>query len=572
MPTSKSRARAKVAIVCCVVAILAYIYVLEEYSPHYPQLSPRKKTPVPTFALSQRSTLFFILAVLPPVLTARWVVGRGGLSLLRLTQPIGLAVALCILTRCLTARMPSPINCYQPGSAMITVIFMMETGVTLERILIRVTLRTIGTLIGAVASIAGALLITLLGHDPLVAASFSCAVFVICAVLAKEKAATSYIWTVVQVTYSLVFFGFVLKGWDFLWGRMISVFVGEIISVLSNLFMNSVCNDIRQSLSQVHIVLATGQIIDKALVSVDFVCLRGEVSTLPEGKQLSEESVGPVSTRGDYEYYNLKVENTNIEALRDQIEAQPFGQKLASDESALTVKCSACWADIQMMRWFLRSSCLDLLFGRSELDYNVLPQKAHLVFMRSAALVHVEPMDGQDWKGASMHLQKLREEFQTLGHPLRQLFNGFPTQQAQDESIVPLLQAVATGLVSSQRLLGLVWQDWKAAAVAGLKEDLLNGEGDAVPSVRQIPQQLRCGSRRAAFCYNLELVISELAEFVSLYTSVLQVPPKHAEAICKPLSRLMIPTDGFKPRRRFASRGVSGIDSGVGLLRQDSLV
>ncbi|CAE8627275.1 unnamed protein product [Polarella glacialis] len=187
----------------------------------------------------------FLAPLLPPILTVECVRNAGGLGLVRQTAPLGFAVALCVAAKSVTSSLPPPWDGFQPSSAIVTILLLMETGITLERLLIKATQRIAGTCIGGMLAVASALILDQASHDRAVVASLFFAVFTSCAALQKNHSPVSYLFTVVSLTYSLVFYGFVNNGWPFLAGRLVSVFVGEVLSVLSSLGFDLVCRDPR---------------------------------------------------------------------------------------------------------------------------------------------------------------------------------------------------------------------------------------------------------------------------------------------------------------------------------------
>ncbi|CAE8684828.1 unnamed protein product [Polarella glacialis] len=469
----------------------------------------------------------FLAPLLPPILTVECVRNAGGLGLVRQTAPLGFAVALCVAAKSVTSSLPPPWDGFQPSSAIVTILLLMETGITLERLLIKATQRIAGTCIGGMLAVASALILDQASHDRAVVASLFFAVFTSCAALQKNHSPVSYLFTVVSLTYSLVFYGFVNNGWPFLAGRLVSVFVGEVLSVLSSLGFDLVCRDTRASMSVCHILDTSKQIIDKTFLTLDVVFMRNQI-------QAAKESAQPLrvlgrrrtvsAAMGDFIGFGVETNVAKLKQLMHSDQLESYLALLESTEAALQTRCRACWSDMQTMGPIIHTLGVRGLLVEPP-DYSVLPQRVHRIFVQSCAMAHSAPVEPECWRSAEVQLERVRAALNSVKGPLEIIFDHFPTfrsvSSVEKVELLRALQELSSALLQAQQALGLVWEVWKDWS------DLI-----------QPGQATRKGSLRrpAAFCHGFDLILVELAGLIHFYIPLFEIPEKECQEVVKTLA------------------------------------
>merc|ERR1711933_626761 len=87
----------------------------------------------------------------------------------------------------------------------------------------------------------------------------------------------AYTFTMTRVTFSLVFYGYVRRGWVAALDRFISVFVGEAIAILCTVVFSLLFFRVVSSLSTVTIIVKSQEIFAKTLVALYFAFIRNQI-------------------------------------------------------------------------------------------------------------------------------------------------------------------------------------------------------------------------------------------------------------------------------------------------------
>mmetsp|Transcript_93342 Transcript_93342/g.147508 ORF Transcript_93342/g.147508 Transcript_93342/m.147508 type:complete len:137 (-) Transcript_93342:36-446(-) len=99
--------------------------------------------------------------------------------------PIAAASSMCVFLSLVTQHLGFPWHHFSPTTALITVVFVMDMG-TLERFIIKVTLRGLGTILGGFSAVFAAEMSDLCDHHVMIQVCCCFTVFSFDMVLAKK--------------------------------------------------------------------------------------------------------------------------------------------------------------------------------------------------------------------------------------------------------------------------------------------------------------------------------------------------------------------------------------------------
>eukprot|EP00913_Durusdinium_trenchii_P003132 g2894.t1 len=235
--------------------------------------------------------------------------------------------------------MAAPWNRFQASTAIVTVVLLMEPGITLERLI----LNEARPLRLEFASL----------EDPVQICSFCFAVFTIFGTFQVLRGHLSFMFSAMCISCAAVMFGFMVSGWVLIHAQVVSVLVGEIISLVCSLFFELVLGDPSGGpWSLVHLVKSCKDILDQTHTAVE-----PGVDSPP--------------------------------ALSDVVARLGI---LEEEEAGRAQRARSCVEEIQ----------------EKPRDYQLLPQQVHGLFLQACALGHISPLAPRDWETIGRHFQSVR--------------------------------------------------------------------------------------------------------------------------------------------------------------------
>ncbi|CAK9022792.1 unnamed protein product [Durusdinium trenchii] len=445
-------------------------------------------------------------AILLPALTIWAIAWAGGRPLLRKTLPFGTAVSICLLLRTLGDCMAAPWNRFQASTAIVTVVLLMEPGITLERLILKFLQRLAGTCCGSLLAILMALSIEVMGKDPVQICSFCFAVFTIFGTFQVLRGHLSFMFSAMCISCAAVMFGFMVSGWVLIHAQVVSVLVGEIISLVCSLFFELVLGDPSGGpWSLVHLVKSCKDILDQTHTAVDLVFTKHTSlllsSTASRSVQFRRSGRARTLSGSLLDLLTRRVSP----ALSDVVARLGI---LEEEEAGRAQRARSCVEEIQ----------------EKPRDYQLLPQQVHGLFLQACALGHISPLAPRDWETIGRHFQSVRGFMRVALEMLKYIL---------DLALNPLGRAPSAGECSGklERLCG---------SLEGAREELLKawatsktaGSETAAADDETATASLHA---TAALCtlhptgQGFDGLVVEMASFALFYFQWLKVEEKEAE-------------------------------------------
>lgn len=375
-----------------------------------------------------RGHALWLLTCLIGALVVAWAWQSGGGSLVRKAVPVSTAVSICVGMSLASSHMGEPYSHFSAVTALVTVVFVMEMG-TLERFIVKCTLRSLGTVLGVCMAVCGAEASDLTGHHSAVIVGFCFCVFLVNAVLAKQFVPYAAAFSFASVTYALIFFGYLRQGWPAVWERFVSVIIGELTAFLVIIFFDFVCWDLCSTLCISLLVTKAEQIFDHTLAMVDFAFARNEIAAFKIGDG-ETDSLSGFEDRDLHKvlaaWLQLNGHPSKPDLQERMRQSAHFCDSMDSAVSGMQAECRSCWSDMSFTRSIM-PAVLHKFIGNTP-DYGVLPEKVHPVYVQVSALAHATHVEPQRWASEGPRLEALRLNFRALDQPFKELFK----QQAKD--------------------------------------------------------------------------------------------------------------------------------------------
>lgn len=448
-----------------------------------------------------------------------WAYYYGGKDLVSAVLPVGCAVALCVSFSFLCYRLGPPWDGFSPSSALITIVFVMEM-TSFERFMIKTSLRTLGSISGGIVAVVWAEVSDLLGHNLFFMIGICFGVFLVDSVLAKLYKDVAYVFMIVSVTFSLVFFGYLQHGWTACWSRLISVFVGEGLAAFCIVVFSVASGEWHNSKSAKNIVKKTDMIFDKVIIAVDFAFVRNMISSL------ADESVD-ISQIKDYavhaevrDYFHLDTVN-DLEELKSAAQASSFATfPVDMQVSQLQSECRSSWADMQLVRGVVpRILCGKQVFCELP-NLGLIFDKVHPLYVQASALAHSVAVDSEVWQVEGPKLEDVRKHLQKVQEAWDKAFKlqimtlndtnaiAENTELLRDKFLA-CFKDISVALLAACSHLASVRKDMTSDVAKGVVH------GDCP---RQNPMW-----RFDAFCQSLDLIIAELCSLAMLSMKIMRV-------------------------------------------------
>ena len=283
--------------------------------------------------------------LLVPTAVISLIAYAGGKALLRKTLPFGAAVSTCVLLKALGEGFGPPWSSFQPSSAIVVVVLLMEPGITVERLLLRASERVVGTCMGCGLAVGMALLMDVLGKEPLQICSFCFASFTLFGAVQAHHGVIPFVFSVMCIACAVVIFGYMTTGWAFIRSQVASVLVGEIVSLSSSLLFEGLLGDAASSRSHAHVVEIAKEMVDKAFVAIELVFIHNEAAALRAAGSSPVRQFRALGRRRTFSPGVLDLlahEEPGSHGRSDELEVG----WLESQEAGLETRSRACLADM----------------------------------------------------------------------------------------------------------------------------------------------------------------------------------------------------------------------------------
>lgn len=289
--------------------------------------------------------------------------------------------------------------------------------------------------------------------------------------------------------------------------QIASVLLGEIISLLSSLFFELLLGDATSSLSLVHLVKSSKDILDRTRTAIDLVFYKQQAVALAS-----------TSSSRAQQFRRAGRSRTLSGSLIDLL-TRPVGQAssdvvarlgaLEDEEAILAGRCRSCLSDIAdlsfitkcilVQNWFVKASEMQMV------NYDLLPQQIHGLFLQACALAHITPLNDEDWRRSiGVSFQKVRGSLATALESLKFVLDCLKIVGSPGGDRCQPLERLCDVLEDARSELQKAWK-----AVKG-------GGGGSLHSA-------------AALCQGFDSIVVEMASFTVFYLQWLKVEEKEGE-------------------------------------------
>lgn len=446
-----------------------------------------------------------------------WVYRTGGTDLIGNVVPVGTAASSCLIVSLLCFRLGSPWNHFSMTTALITVVFVMEMS-TFERFLIKNTLRAAGTSLGIILAVISAEASDLTDHSSILQVGLCFSIFTVNATMAKTHKDIAYVFSMVSVTFAIVFFGYISKGWSVLWARGFSVLVGEFMAGCSIFTASMLKGEWHTAKSACLIVSKCDQMLSKILIAVDFAFARNMITSLAEeGEGLSQ--IKEQGLRKEVrEFFHLD-DVQELEDLKSSASSVSFATLPVDLQVAgLHSECRNLWADMQLVKSIVPHAICGHTIISELPNIGLLFDRAHPLYVQSSALAHSALVDSKVWQSEWSSLKAVRDHIQKVQEPLSRLF------KLQMET----LKDTSTIYEAAQSL-----QDKYMAAFKDISDALQAGVMSLTSVRKTMPGNAESGRRQMwrfdSFCQSLDIIIADLSSFTLLAMKLMRIKEKEPD-------------------------------------------
>jgi hypothetical protein len=473
-----------------------------------------------------RHTLWIAIWVVSPiylVFVVYYIKGVEGWQLVHKIVPVATAVSLCVVVSRLADSLGEPWSYFSAMTALITVVFVMDMG-TFERFCIKITLRTMGTLIGGCLAVIAGEFSEMTDHHMMVPTGFVFFIFIGDCILAKTYGYMAYTFTMTSVTFSLVFYGYVRRGWVAAWDRFLSVFVGEGLAIVCTVLFSLLFFQVVSSLSTVTIIVKSQEIFSKTLVALDYAFIRNRIHSAADDLVCLEVEQLEYQEEVRQWFHLDRSPCVSAQELRALAKSTIF-HDLPMDVSvaALQTECRAFWSDMIFLRSLFPATICGYQVFRQLPNFCSLPERAHPVFVQASALAHASLIEPLVWQSLGHKLEDVRVQLQTMNAPFTKIFgfkiesikSGCPVIEKHKDEVTAVMSEVAEGLQIAQRQLNVV------------RSELLAN-----------PDEISAGSlaRFDGFCHGLGLVIADFASLAMTCLKLTDMPEEECVEVITTLS------------------------------------
>jgi hypothetical protein len=448
-----------------------------------------------------------------------WILHFGGRDLALTVIPIGTAVAICVLFSFVAGYLTQPLSNFSPTTALITIVFVMEMG-TFERFLIKNSLRALGTIAGALVAVFWAEVSSLMGHYMLFMVGVCFSVFTVDSVMAKWYKDVAYIFMMVSVTFALVFFGYMQKGWSAVWGRIISVVMGEIIAAICVVGFSMMSGEWRSAKSATIIVKKTDQIVKGTLVAVEFAFGRNIIHAHDDESGNGLKDIRHQSFRCEVKDFFRIDEAKSIEDLKASMESSSFSTfPVDTNVTALLNECRNAWADMQLVRGVIPYLCCGRQLFAQLPNIGLIFDRVHPLYVQASALAHSATIDPGVWQEEFPKVEAVREHLQNVQEPWSEICRLLVAALADTHHIMDSIKG------SREVFLKQFKEITDALQASNI---CLTNVRKALPNLSQSLTGFDNSARNPlwrfdAFCQSLDIIIAELSSLACLQLKILRV-------------------------------------------------
>lgn len=451
-----------------------------------------------------------------------WAYNAGGMDLISNVCPIGSAVCLCVLVSLGSFYLGAPWDEFSPTTALITIVFVMEMG-TFERFLIKTSLRALGTCVGGLVSVVAAEVSFLLGAHTIVMLGVCFGVFVSDAVMAKRHKEIAYSFAMVSVTFALVFFGYIQKGWPAVWARIISVFIGILIAFLSIVGFALADGEYRSSKSACLLVKKTDTMLKKVIVAIDFAFARNIINSVVDPEHGVARVKEQVFDKEVLDYFEFD-DDCEFHELQTMAALSVFASfPVDLDTAALQAESRQISSDMQLVRSATGRFERTFFFELPHVE--ILADRVHPVYVQASALAHSAPVDVQVWQAEGSKLEEIRKHIQKAQEAWDSIFKLLGDALKDTRHVFENVEKARLDFLSLFQEIAIALQTASAGIVACRKETISKiGLGEK-----------NHFWRFDAFCQSLDIIIAELSSFAVLSMRVFKLNEDHAspEGLCQ---------------------------------------
>ncbi|CAE7567018.1 unnamed protein product [Symbiodinium sp. CCMP2456] len=443
--------------------------------------------------------------LLVPIAVISLIAYAGGKALLRKTLPFGAAVSTCVLLKAMGEGCGPPWSSFQPSSAIVVVVLLMEPGITVERLLLRASERVVGTCMGCGLAVSMALLMDILGKEPLQICSFCFASFTLFGAVQAHHGVIPFVFSVMCIACAVVIFGYMTTGWAFIRSQVASVLVGEIVSLSSSLLFEGLLGDAASSRSHAHVVEIAKEMVDKAFVAIELVFVHHEAAALRAAGSSPARQFRALGRRRTFS--PGVIELLAHEGEPESHQSSELGW-LESQEAGLETRSRACLADMAAVEklW----GCLG--FGTSSIGvphYSAVVRQVHFLFLQACTLARNAPLNSEVRGEMRQTLDDVRFNMLAMCQPLKTFLDGLNAVvgvskfEAEMLRMCDIVHEVHTKLESVWTVCKQQWQSsCQSSTVSTAKR---------IQSAVQLAKQKRTAS---AFCQGLDSMLAAAVNLV----------------------------------------------------------
>ena len=444
--------------------------------------------------------------LLMPVAVITLIANVGGRALLRKTLPFGAAVSTCVLLKALGESFGPPWRSFQASSAIVVVVLLMEPGITVERLLLRASERVVGTCMGCALAVCMALLMDVLGKEPLQICSFCFAAFTLFGAVQAHHGVIPFVFSVTCIACAVVIFGYMTTGWAFIRSQVASVLVGEIVSLSSSLFFEALLGDAASSRSHAHLVEIAKEMVDKAFVAIELVFVHNEAAALVGSSPARQfRALGRRRTFSpgvlDLLSHTESVDQGHHSSISDDL------GWLEGQEAGLESRSRACLADMTAME---RLKGL-IGFGQKSRvpQYSSLVRQVHFLFLQACTLARNAPLESEVRGHLKQTLDGIRFNLLAICQPLKTFLDGLNAVVSMNKFEGEMLR-MCDILEEVRMKLASVWaackKQWQTSCRA-----TATSAAQRIQSAVQLAKQKRAG---ASFCQGFDSILAAAANVV----------------------------------------------------------
>lgn len=411
---------------------------MSELQIHQPQGSGTKDvTPfvLATWTAAVLSATIIFLVVLH--LLFRYVIHKNWeptKKLMRLSLPVGIGSFFAVLLDTVPTE-NRVLQQYNWVPAVITLAIVLEMG-TLDRLVVKCVLRTLGTFMGAVQGVCICLLMRAAGDEAFkVHCGFMFFFIWLNATYQKKYADYSYTFLVATITIVTCTNGFMqAAGWWAFAGRFISVLIGIFLGVIATALVEFALNDLHHKGVDAFFD-QTNSMLSKVLVYLDFAFIRLEINAGEPGQTFDFN--GRTFHSDVVKQYCLDKRSTFGElekVAKAYLDKSPLDDQIAQ----LLTATKTTWSDVCWAR--------KVFYMKPLPDLTRLPHQLYVAHTQISALTHSGQIDRAFWPVFKDDIEALRVAILALESPLKGMLQYNLKDKEEIDKVVQITKTVVQKL------------------------------------------------------------------------------------------------------------------------------